>query len=381
MTLIFVPRETTADETRISVVPDTVKRITQAGMQVSVEDGAGLGASFRNESFTAAGASVEADAGRGYASADVVMKLHPPTAEEAARLREGAHLIGFLYPHQNLDAVRRLAERKVTAFAMDLVPRISRAQKMDALSSQSNIAGYKAVILAADHLGKLFPLMMTAAGTITPARVVIIGAGVAGLQAIATARRLGAVVEVSDIRPAVKEQVESLGGRFIDVGPMEDAEDRGGYAKEASKEFQRRQEEALRQRLREADVCITTALIPGRPAPKLVSAAMVEEMREGAVLVDLAADQGGNCELTQPGGVVTAHGVRIVGLRNVAALVPTHASEMYARNVLAFLLHLWKKDRLVVDPEEEITRGCMVIHEGKVVHEPTARLLAEGGTS
>jgi NAD(P) transhydrogenase subunit alpha len=375
---LFVPKESEPDETRVAATPDSVKKLLACGLKVAVEAGAGERATFGDEEYERAGARIERECSRGFSSADLVLKLHPPRG--AAELpRAGGALISFLFPSARPDLVRTLAERRITAFAMELLPRISRAQRMDALSSQSTVAGYKAVLLAADRLPKLFPLLMTAAGTITPARVVVIGAGVAGLQAVATARRLGAIVEVSDIRPTVKEQVESLGAKFIDVGVQQhDAEDRGGYAKEASSEFKRAQEEALRRRVAEADVVICSALVPGKPAPKLLLASMVQGMRKGSVVVDLAAEQGGNCELTRPGEVIGAHGVTIVGLRNVASLLPVHASEMYAKNALYFVQNVVKKGALVVDPNDEITAGCLVTHAGRITHAPTAERLAQG---
>jgi NAD(P) transhydrogenase subunit alpha len=375
MLKVFIPKETEPQETRVAATPETVKKLAGSKLAVSVEAGAGLGAGHSDAAFVAAGATIQESAARGFAEGDLVLRFHPP--RDASEFpRSGAALVSFLWPHLHLDLIRQMAERNVTSFAVDLIPRITRAQSMDALSSQANIAGYKAVILAADRLRKLFPMLMTAAGTIKPARVVILGAGVAGLQAIATARRLGALVEVSDIRPAVKEQVESLGAKFIDVPAQADAQDKGGYAKEASAEFKKAQEEALRRRVAEADVVICTAQIPGRPAPKLLPAAMVESMRPGSVVVDLAADQGGNCELTRPGEEILAKDVTIVGLRNVAALVPVHSSDVYARNLLAFVKNVVKDGVLNVDLSDEITAGCLVTREGKVVHAGTAALLS-----
>jgi proton-translocating NAD(P)+ transhydrogenase subunit alpha len=375
MLKLFIPREREPGETRVAATPETVKRLVAAKLEVAIEAGAGELSSFHDEAYVAAGGVIERDVARGLAGADLVLKLHPPRGEEELP-KEGAALVSFLYPHQRVDLVRRMAERRITAFAVDLIPRISRAQPMDALSSQANIAGYKAVILAADRLGKFFPMLMTAAGTIKPARVVILGAGVAGLQAIATARRLGALVEVSDIRIAVKEQVESLGAKFIDVPIASDGgQDKGGYAKEATAEFKKAQEEALAKRIADADVVICTAQVPGRPAPKLLPAAMVARMRPCSVIVDLAADQGGNCELTRPGEVAVVNGVTIVGLRNVASLVPVHASDVYARNLLAFVKNVTRDGALNVDLSDEITAGCLVTRNGQVVHAPTAALL------
>ncbi len=381
MLKIFVPKETTAGETRVAASVETTTKLVKAGFLVSFEAGAGLGSSIIDPQFSAAGATIVPDVAEGYAAADLVLKLHPPAihprtgAHEAEMLRPGAALVSFLYPNTQKELVERLLAQKISSFAMDLVPRITRAQKMDALSSQSNIAGYKSVLLAAQHLPKMFPMMMTAAGTITPAKVVILGAGVAGLQAIATAKRLGALVEVSDIRPQVKEQVESLGARFIDVPTDSTAQDQGGYAREASAEFKRRQEEELRKRLRVADVVITTALIPGKPAPKLLSADMVREMPLGSVVVDIASDQGGNCELTQPGEVVACNGVTIIGLCNVASLVPVHATEVYARNVLALVQHLTKAGEWALDLNDEIVQGTLVTHQGRLLHKSVAEAL------
>lgn len=365
MPTLFVPKESTAGETRVAAVPDTVRRMVKLGLAVQVQSGAGEAAGVLDARFTEAGATLVPDAGAA-SQADVVARVNPPTVAEADAMQPGAVLVSFLWPLARPDVVAALARRGVTAFAMDRIPRISRAQSMDALSSQANIAGYKAALLAADALPRLMPLLMTAAGTITPARFVIMGAGVAGLQAIATARRLGAVVEVSDVRRVVKEQVESLGARFIEVDGAEDLEGAGGYAKEASPEFLERQRAEVARRIAAADAVITTALIPGRPAPRLVSEDMVRSMRPGSVLVDLAAEQGGNCELTVPGQVVQRHGVRILGHMNLPGMVPFHASDMYARNILNVLLHLFPKGAAALDFDDEITAGSVVVHGGLV---------------
>ncbi|MBM4013996.1 MAG: Re/Si-specific NAD(P)(+) transhydrogenase subunit alpha [Planctomycetes bacterium] len=377
----FIPRESEPGETRVAATPETVKKLIAAGLAIAIERGAGERASFTDAAYTAAGATIVADRKTGLAAADLVLQVQPPR-DAGEQPKAGAALVAFLYPAARRDLIRRFAEGNVTTFAMELIPRISRAQQMDALSSQSNIAGYKAVLLAGDHLGKLMPMLMTAAGTITPARVVILGAGVAGLQAIATARRLGALVEVSDIRPAVKEQVESLGAKFIEVAVKQDAEDKGGYAKEASAEYKAAQAAALAKKVADADIVICTALIPGKPAPKLLPAAMVQAMRPGSVIVDLAAEQGGNCELTKPGETsVTANGVTILAAKNVPALVPVHASDMYAKNLVFFVKHLLKGGALNIDRNDEITAGCLVTHGGQVVHAPTAALLTQGVAS
>lgn len=386
MPIVFIPREITPGETRVAAVPETVRRMVKDGFAVTVESGAGAASFISDAQYAEAGATVSADMKALWGAADAVLKLHPPrfneqlAAHEAELIKEGAILASFLYPLQNADAVRTLARRKVTAFAMDQLPRISRAQKMDALSSQSNLAGYKAVILAAEKLPKILPLMMTPSGTIRPAKVVIMGAGVAGLQAIATARRLGAVVEVSDVRPAVKEQVESLGAKYIDVPTDAGMQDAGGYAREATPEFLARQQEAVGKKVMDADIVITTALVPGKAAPRLVTADMVRGMRRGSVIVDLAAEQGGNCELTAPGQVVVREGVTIVGTLNIPGTVPQHASEMYSKNLLFVLQQLFKNGERAIDFADEVHAGAIVTHAGAVVHPKFFNLsVSEGG--
>ncbi len=375
---VLVARERRAGETRVAATPETVKRLVKEGLKVSVEAGAGDGAFLRDAQFGEAGAQLVPGDGAAWSRADIVLKVAPPTDEEAARLKSGAWLVGFTSPHKNLDAVRTLAQRGATTLAMELVPRITRAQKMDALSSQANIAGYKAVLLAAAALPTYFPLLMTAAGTVQPAKVVVLGAGVAGLQAIATARRLGAVVEVSDVRPAVKEQVQSLGGRFIELPLDESGEGSGGYAKELSKEALQKQQQLVSERIVASHVAITTALVPGRPAPRLIPADTVKKMRGGAVIVDLAAEQGGNCELTRPGETyVTENGVTIIGHTNLPATLPQDASALYARNVLEVLLLVTKKGEAALDLADEIVAGMLLTHAGEVRHAPTAALLGE----
>jgi NAD(P) transhydrogenase subunit alpha len=375
MVTIFVPREQRAGETRVAATPDTVRRMVKQGLEVRVERGAGTGASYPDADYEAAGARLLDDPAEGWSGADAVLKINAPEPGEGAGLRSGALLIALLAPHQNLELVRRLAEGGVTSFAMELVPRITRAQSMDVLSSQASIAGYKAVLLAATRLGKYFPLLMTAAGTIPPARVVVMGAGVAGLQAIATARRLGAVVEVSDVRAVVKEQVESLGGKFIELPEMPSGEGTGGYAREMGEEFLRRQRAIVKERIAASDVVVTTALVPGRRAPVLVTADMVEAMRPGSVIVDLAVEQGGNCELSQAGQEVVHQGVLILGPANLPATLPHDASNLYARNVLAFFQLLYKDGAIRVDAADEVVAGTLLTHGGKVHHGPTAALL------
>jgi NAD(P) transhydrogenase subunit alpha len=381
MPKLFVPKESRPGETRVAATPETVKRLVAAGLEVGIEPGAGAASYFSDDAYTAAGARLEEDPAGAWRAADAVVKVAPPTPDEAAALRSGALVAGFLAPYREREAVRRLAAGGVTALAVELLPRTTRAQPMDALSSQASIAGYKAVLLAAARLPRYFPLLMTAAGTIPPARVVVMGAGVAGLQAIATARRLGAVVEVSDVRPAVKEQVESLGGRFIEVPAAESGEGAGGYAREMGEDYLARQRQVVGERVAAADAVVTTALVPGRPAPRLVTAAMVESMRPGSVVVDLAVEQGGNCELAQADRDVVHGGVLVLAPSNLAATVPHHASTLYARNLQALLLYLWKDGRFAIDTADEIVAGCLLTHEGEVRHAPTTELLGAPVTS
>lgn len=373
MPAVFVPKETRSGETRVAANPDTVARMIKRGMTVQIEAGAGEGSQISDQDFEQAGASMIGDAKQGYGAADLVMKLHPPTDDEIGAMKEGAIVVSFVQALTDKEIVEKLRDRKLSSFAMELVPRITRAQKMDALSSQANLAGYKAVIMAAEALPRIFPMLTTAAGTIKPAHVVIMGAGVAGLQAIATAKRLGAIVEVSDVRPAVKEQVESLGGKFIEVPTDESAEDEGGYAKEQSEEFLAKQRELVRKKIVKADVVITTAAIPGKPAPKLVTDDMVEEMPHGSVIVDLAVATGGNCTLSEPGEVVVKKGVTIIGKLEVPSLVPTNATAVYAKNVLNLVEDLMDKEGTIhIDRSDEVVEGCLVTHEGQVVHARTA---------
>jgi NAD(P) transhydrogenase subunit alpha len=363
--IVSVPKEVVAGERRVALVPELVPKLLRPGTEVLVEPGAGAAAGFADAAYADKGARLEADVlGR----ADVLLKVQPPTPAEIERLREGAVVLGFLAPYTNADGLRALAARRITAFAVELMPRITRAQPMDALSAMSTVAGYKAVLLAANHLPKFFPLLMTAAGTLTPARVFIIGAGVAGLQAIGTAKRLGAVVEAYDTRPAVKEQVESLGARFVALGlDAADAEAKTGYAKAQTEEFYERQRQMMAQAVAAADVVITTALVPGKQAPLLITEEMVRGMRPGSVIVDLAAEQGGNCAVTEPGKDVVRHGVVVCGPVNLASMLPFHASQMYARTLTSFLAHLVTDGRVQLDMNDELTRGPLVTHDGSVV--------------
>ncbi len=383
MTIAFIPNETASGETRIAASVDVVKRLCSAGFTVQVESGAGASAHLSDADLAAVGAEVVGDGAAAWSGADLVLKVAPPSVEEAGRLGAGSVLVSHVYATSCPEVVDALLERKVTTLAMELVPRISRAQSMDSLSSQATLAGYKAVLLGATNLGKLCPLMMTAAGTTAPAKVVVFGAGVAGLQAIATAKRLGCVVEATDIRLAVKEQVESLGAKFIDVPGAEDMEDEGGYAKEADEDFLRRQREEVAKRVAEADIVITTALIPGRPAPKLVSGDMVRSMRAGSVIVDIAVETGGNCELSKCGEIIEAEGVTIVGTPNLPATLPVHASELYAKNIYNLLKpFISEEGALELDAEDEVIAGCTLTRDGELIHERTRALLEkEGATS
>jgi NAD(P) transhydrogenase subunit alpha len=361
---VVVLKEVADGEKRVAAVPATVEKMAAAGMEVFVQAGAGLASGLPDADYQAAGARVEPDPRRG----DVLLKVQRPSAEEVEQVPEGAALVAY-----SLQRDARLADglkrRRISGFSLDLLPRIARAQSMDVLSSMANIAGYKSVLLAANALGKYFPMLMTAAGTVLPARVFVLGAGVAGLQAVATARRLGALVSAFDIRPAVKEQVESLGARFVAVGLDQHAEDAKGYAKEVSAETARKERELLLEEMKSADACITTALVPGKRAPVLVTAEMVKAMKAGSVIVDLAAEQGGNCELTEQGKTIVLHGVTILGPVNLPSAMAWQASQLYSRNVLAFLLHLYDKQagKLSFDLGNEIVKGCLIAHAGEML--------------
>jgi H+-translocating NAD(P) transhydrogenase subunit alpha len=372
---VATPKERAADERRVALVPDTVTRLVAAKLGVAVEAGAGAGAFLTDDAYEKAGARVVGGAADLLRDADAVLKVQAPTTAEVGLLKQGAVVISFLQPATQGDIIKALATRGVTAFSLELLPRISRAQSMDALSSQASAAGYKAVLMAADRLGKLFPMMMTAAGTVAPTRVLVMGAGVAGLQAIATARRLGAVVSAYDVRPAVKEEVQSLGATFIELG-LEAQEGQGGYAREQSEEFLRKQRQLIGEHIAKSDVVITTAAVPGRKAPLLVTGEMVRGMRPGSVIVDLAAETGGNVELTQPGKEVDEGGITIVGTRNVPSTMPLTTSQLYARNVSNLLLHLVKDGALNLDFEDEITKGACVTHGGEIVNERAKQMVS-----
>jgi NAD(P) transhydrogenase subunit alpha len=365
---VAIPKERAPDEHRVALVPDTATKLIAAKLDVAMEAGAGAAAYLPDEAFELAGVHVIASETALLNDADVVLKVQAPSGEEVGLLKKDAVLISFLQPATQGDTVKALAKQGVTAFSLELVPRISRAQSMDALSSQASAAGYKAVLMAASRLGKFFPMMMTAAGTVAPARVLVMGAGVAGLQAIATARRLGAVVSAYDVRPAVKEEVQSLGATFIEL-PLETQEGEGGYAREQSEEFLRKQRDLIGEHVAKSDVVITTAAVPGRRAPLLVTGEMVKGMRPGSVIVDLAAETGGNVELTQAGKDVDVNGVTIIGTRNVPSTMPLHASQLYARNVANLLLHLVKDGAINLDFSDEITKGSCITHGGEIVNE------------
>lgn len=368
---IGVPRETTPGELRVAATPETVKKAIALGFQVAVESGAGVGAAIPDSAYKKAGAKIVTGAAV-YKGADLIFVAQPPDDKALKSIAKGTVLIGMLSPLSHPDGIKNFAKKGLTALAMELLPRITRAQSMDVLSSQSNVAGYGAVLLAATHYPSMFPMMMTAAGTITPARVLVLGAGVAGLQAIATARRMGAVVGAYDVRPAVKEQVESLGATFVSVAEADtaDAETSGGYAKEMSKEYKKKEQQMLADEVAKADIVITTALIPGKPAPVLITKKMAAAMKPGSVVVDLAAEAGGNCALTEPGKTVQKDGLTLVGVTNLPALWAADSSQLFARNLLNFITPMVNTEtkKFEIDPEDEVVAGSLVVHDGKLVH-------------
>jgi len=373
---VAVPKEIYPGERRVALVPEVSQKMAKLDIEVLIEAGAGSAARYPDSAF--ASARIVNDASSLYGEADILLTVQPPALELIDRLREGSILVGMLLPYQRLEHVARLKERNITSFAMELVPRISRAQSMDALSSQAAAAGYKAVIMAAERSGRFFPMLTTAAGTIRPSKVVVIGAGVAGLQAIATARRLGAIVEGYDVRAATKEQVESLGARFIDIDVA--AEGSGGYARELTEEERQQQQAVLAEHIAAANVVICTAALPGRAAPVVIPGPMVDAMKSGSVIIDLAAEGGGNCELTRAGEEVEHNGISIVGPLNVPSMLAVHASEMYAKNLLHFLTPLIKDGKLVPDWEDEVFAASVLTHEGEIRHAPT-RAQLEGEAS
>ena len=373
---VAVPKETLPGENRVALIPEVVRKLAKLDVEVLLESGAGVSSHYPDDEYDAA--RIVTDTDSLYREADVVLAVQPPSADTLGKLREGSIYIGLLLPFQRLEHIKGLNERNITSFAMELVPRISRAQSMDVLSSQAAVAGYKAVLLAANLSGKFFPMLTTAAGTIRPARVVIIGAGVAGLQAIATARRLGAIVEGYDVRAATKEQVESLGARFIDIDVA--AEGTGGYARELTDAEKQQQQAVLAEHIAAADVVITTAALPGRPSPKIIPASMVTGMKPGSVIIDLAAEGGGNCDLTQAGEQLDHNGVTIYGPLDVPSMLAVHASEMYAKNLLNFLTPMIQDGQLAPDWDDEVIADSALTHAGEIRHAPT-RALVEGEAS
>ena len=370
---VAVTKETKEKEKRVALTPEVVAALVKGGFECIVENGAGLNSYFSDEAYKTAGAILIADKNKLYSEADVVVKVNAPSADEVSLMKPDAILISFMFAVTNPQLVEVCVKRGISSFSMDAVPRISRAQKMDALSSQANLGGYKAVLLAADTIGKILPMMTTAAGTIRPCKVVIFGAGVAGLQAVATAKRLGAVVEVSDIRPETKEQVQSLGGKFIEVKSDESIKIEGGYVKGVSDDFLKKQQELVAKHVKEADIVITTALIPGRKAPVLVTEEMVKSMSFGSVIVDMAVEQGGNVVGSESNKTIVKNGVTIIGESNLPSLLPKNASELYARNIQALLLHLATKDGFKWEMTEDITKGSLITHKGQAVHPSVAK--------
>ncbi|WP_337866612.1 Re/Si-specific NAD(P)(+) transhydrogenase subunit alpha [Ignavibacterium sp.] len=378
--IIAIPKELLPGENRVACVPDVASKLIKSGFEIIVEKNAGLNAGFRDDQYIKAGAKIADTVEELYSNADLIFKVqrpidHPSGKHEIDLYKKGSLLISLSYVLHYFETAIKCAEKGIDFISMDMIPRTTLAQKMDALSSQANIAGYKSVILAANHLGKIFPLMMTAAGTISPAKVVIMGAGVAGLQALGTAKRLGAVVEVSDIRPAVKEEVQSLGGKFIEVETSADMQDAGGYAKEASPEFLKKQQELIFKHVTEADIVITTALVPGKKAPILVTEEMVKHMRAGSVVLDMATEFGGNCEISERGKTVKKYDVTIIGESNLPSLVPTHSSEMYSKNILSLIQHISKDGKINLNLDDEIVKGCLITRNGEVINQKVKDLI------
>lgn len=368
--LVGIIKETLEGERRIAAVPETVGKMTKAGMEVLVQSGAGEAAFISDKELEEAGAKIAPDAASVLSQSDLVLKVNKPAVDEIGQMKEGAVLISFLQPFSSPDVIKKLAERKVSALSMEMVPRITRAQRIDALSTMSTVAGYKVVLMAANACGRFMPMLATAAGTIPPAKAMIIGVGVAGLQAIATIKRLGAVVTAFDVRPAAGEQAKSLGAEFVSLEvPHDQAEDTGGYAKELSPEFYKKEQDLLRAHSKDADVIITTALIPGKRAPILITEEMVKEMKPGSVIVDMAVEQGGNCVLSEPGKEVVKHGVTIIGYYNIPSSMPVHASLLYARNLLAFVNLISPDGKAAnIDPADDIIKGSLITHNGEIVH-------------
>ena len=373
---VAILKETLPGENRVAAIPATVKEMVKSDMKVLVESGAGENSHISNDEYKNAGAEIVSDRANLLANTDLILKVAPAELDEIDMMKDGTVYVSFFQTTIQTEHVKKLVNKNISAFSMHLIPRTTLAQSMDALSSQSNIAGYKAVLLGAAHLSVYMPLLMTAAGTIPPAKVLILGAGVAGLQAIATAKRLGAQVEAFDVRPVVKEQVESLGAKFVEVeSDEEDGVGEGGYAKETSEDYKQRQQQLIKEHIAKSDMVITTALIPGRPAPVLIPDEMVQGMKHGSVIMDLAAENGGNCELTTPDEVTISHGVIIDGSLNLPATMPTHASQLYAKNIITFVKHLCPEGEIKMDLEDEIISGALFAHRGEITHEPTKEAL------
>ena len=373
---VAIPKENLENETRVAATPGTVKELVKLGLNVFIESEAGCNAHFSDEAYINAGATILDSKKDIFSKADIVLKVMPPTLDQIVQLQPKSTMVSFCQTTVDLDTVKALKEQTVTGFSMHLIPRTTLAQKMDALSSQANIAGYKAVLMAASKLGVYMPLLMTAAGTIRPAKVLVLGAGVAGLQAIATAKRLGSQVEAFDVRPVVKEQVESLGAKFIEVESKDDEGiGDGGYAKETSDDYKKRQQELIHDHISKSDVVVTTALIPGRPAPLLITNSMVDAMKPGSIIMDLASENGGNCELTKKDEIIVHNGVIIDGTSNIPGSMPVHASELYAKNITAFLTYMIKDGQLELDLNDEIISGALYTHLGEITHEPTAEAI------
>lgn len=379
--IISVPKEIMPGENRVALVPDVVSKLVKKGFEIYIEKEAGLKAGFTDKSYESAGAKIYTDIPELYRSADIILKVQRPiinpdlNISELDLMKEGTLLITFLYPLYYPQLAKECAEKGINVISMDAIPRTSLAQKMDALSSQANIAGYKSVIMTANTIGKIFPLMMTAAGTIRPVKVLIMGAGVAGLQALGTAKRLGAIVEVSDIRPSAKEEVKSLGGRFIEVPTDENMQDKSGYAKEVSEEFLKKQKDLIFKHVSDADIVITTALVPGKKAPILVTEEMVKNMHTGSVVLDMAAEFGGNCEISEKGKSVVKYGVTIIGEPNLPSLVPTNSSQVYSKNIMALLEHISQEGKVELNLDDEIIKGALITFKKEIVHEKTKSLL------
>jgi proton-translocating NAD(P)+ transhydrogenase subunit alpha len=373
---LAVLKETEEGENRVAIIPDSIKRLSKNGFDVLIETGAGLAAGHSDQDYTDKGATIVASAQELIDQGDCVVKVRPPSLEEVEALKDNSFFISIIQSTLRHDIVKKLQEKNITAFGLDIIPRTTLAQSMDVLSSMSTISGYKAVLLAADNINKFFPMLMTAAGTVAPAKVLVLGAGVAGLMACATAKRLGGVVEAFDVRPEVKEQVNSVGAKFVEVPMEEDGSGGGGYAKEMSDEYKKKQAELISKHIAKSDVVIPTALIPGRKAPILISEEQVKSMKPGSVIVDLAAEMGGNCAVTTPGENTVVHGVQIIGNDNLPSTMSFHASQMFSKNVEKFLFHLCDENGFKMDMEDEITSGSLVTKDGEVIHELTKSLMA-----